>query len=67
MSFIDFAEVEARCSIEQTANRLPTGDLTGYVGVTKGETPEGVSPFQRGQVCQEECVRNAPRKCGPFS
>src|ERR1700687_1560792 len=28
--------------------------------------PERVSPFQRGHLSQEECVKKAPRKCGAF-
>jgi hypothetical protein len=44
--FIDFAEVKARCSIEQAAKllgfqtTLPTGELTGYIGVTKAKLPK---------------------------
>jgi hypothetical protein len=93
MSFIDFADVKARGSIEPgaklvglkcTEERLqlrapcptcnncgprpsseaPSGELTGYIGMTEAKLPKQFHLFQRGHLSQENCLGSIPRNAG---
>jgi hypothetical protein len=46
--------------------RLPTGELTGYIGIPEAKLPKEFH-FQRGHISKEDGLgRLAPRKCGAF-
>jgi hypothetical protein len=60
MSFIDFADVKARCS----------GEQTGYIGITEAKTAKAVPPSnvatfpKSGHLSQEDCLGSTPRNAG---
>jgi hypothetical protein len=38
------------------------GELTGYIGLTEACLPRNFSPFQRGHIFQEDCLK---KPCEP--
>jgi hypothetical protein len=46
--------------------RLPTGELTGYIGITEAKLPKEFHLSNVVHISQEECAKKAPRKCGVF-